>query len=348
MGFKVLDMTSKNTDYWSAGGFPYGFRFRKPREVFSVICNAMAERSVALHHLDSSADTSGSRHEVQAITQKGICILDKKHIFNIGNYEPKHNMWHFMEKRIMQIAACYCDPDKAYDFENYPDLENWTPESLEDKLKEDYVRFSAFCDKEKYLLFIYKVLNLCKVRRTFAADSPVGGARRTVGVDGDGYYLYSEREKALDILKSRGFVNMNNNSHKFVVRCDVDETYSFSQYKTRFVTWVDETRPCDITFYGCALSEGIDEFSSCGVDGVKENKWFCAGTPKTFETVNGVSAAVLELEFPDSEIPAIRKLDPMTVFTTGFTLKKLQAGNKNDCYGVVVRDQSKYLKYLGR
>ena len=49
LGFEVLDMSA-----WTAGGFPFGFRFKKPRDVFHTICCAMAERSVNADQADTT------------------------------------------------------------------------------------------------------------------------------------------------------------------------------------------------------------------------------------------------------------------------------------------------------
>ena len=346
MGFEVLDMSNQSSA-WLEGGFPRGFRLKNPASVFEVICKAMAERSIAADNADSLVDTEGSRIDVNAVEYNPIKTnrLERKHFWDLGYHGVKTNIWYFMKEQILKIASCYCDPDKAYDFENYPDLENWTPESLEEKLREDYIKFSAFCDREKYLLFIYKVLNLCSVRRVGTADSAASGNYRWINTQ-NGYFTYDDKDEMIELLKSRDFSLGACRGFTFMTHCDHLNRYELYQYSPRFVTWVDDDRPCDITFYGCASDSGIDEFSPMGVENVKLNKWFCAGQPTINETVGNIKAAVLEFEYPDTLIPDIPELGRSSQWVKGFELKRFKSPVGNLCYGIAVRDQRNYLKYF--
>ena len=334
---------------WQEAGFPFGFRFRNPTEIFLHICKAMAERSMAQDHIESTLDTDGLRLDERAVTQDPGTLnrLDYRHRWSLGYEGDLSNMWYFLKDYIFKIAGCYCDADKAYDFESYPELENWTPESLEDKLKENYVKFTAFCNKEKYLMFLYRVLNLCSVRRVSVAQSAAGGLSRRVTTN-DKIFYYDEIDDAMKLLKSKDFHKSNFLNQKFKVSCNYIGRYELEQNSIRFLSWVDDKRPCDMTFYGFATDEGIDEFSPLGVENVALNKWFCAGKADIYERVKGVQAAAVEFKFPDSEIPAVPRLAKNECWTKGFSLKEFRNSEWNSCYGMVVRDQRNYLKYFER
>ena len=333
---------------WTQAGFPYGFRFRNPRDVFHTICCAMAERSVNFDQTDWSDTDSiyAYRPEVWGVDNPPE-PLKRKNIWYPGDVYNGTGIFEFMRDRIFLIASRYCDADKAHDFDNCPELENWTPESLEEKLKGDYVRFSPFCDREKYLLFIYKVLNLCSVRRVPVFEESGCCRRRD---SGDGTYFSGSEAK--DVLIERSFSpGYDKAYHRFEAYCSAAGEYKLYQYGTRFITWVDGKRPCDIEFYAYA-EDNLDEFSSFGSDNIRKNSWFCAGKPDITEEINDImgtrKAAVLELEFKDSALPEIPVLERQSLWQCGFSLKKSGGDRNHQYYGYAVRDQRKYLKYFER
>jgi hypothetical protein len=242
----------------------------------------------------------------------------------------------------MDIACCYCDPDKAYDFDNYPDLEHWTRESLEDKLKEHYVEFSPFCDKEKYLMFIYRVLNLCTVRRV-PVRSEYGTARYRDSGDISG--LYEDIDNVKKAMTDKPFTLASSPTHRFSVWTTSLKYYKMEQYGIRFFTWIDDLRPCDTTFYGFA-EDTYDVFSAPAGLNIKKNSWFCAGVPDHVEDYHGVKRLVLELEAADVDIRDIPELPRDSTWRSGFSLKYFSNSNLNSCFGYAVRDQRKYLKYV--
>ena len=323
---------------WTDAGFPFGFRFRNPRDVFYSICCAMSERSLNYSQTVNVDDEEHYEH-VKARNNPPRPFQDKNRLVSSN----KDTVFKFMQSQIMQIASCYCDPDKAYDFENYPNLENWTAESLEDKLKEKYVKFTPFCDREKYLLFIYHVLNLCTVRR--AAVVSENGCEKYRDT-GDMRYYYSNLDKAKKDLINTEFslrYSYNPANKLSVYRYDAGD-YQLSQSKIRFLSWIDENRPCDITFYAFASDYQIDEFYNFGADYIKKNKWFRVGEPNITEEIKGKLRVSRELDIPDDKLPTnIPELERKTGYSIGFS-----SGVDADYmpYAYAVRDQRKYLKYI--
>lgn len=326
---------------WQAAGFPFGFRFRNPMEIFRTICSAMAERSCADSRINCHIDTEDNRIDAGALKNMPKNLRDKNY-WHFGSEGESRNLWYFLQRRIYQIASCFCDPEKADDFEHYPDLENWTYESLEDKLKDDCVRFSAFCDREKFLLFVWKVLNLCCVRRVGVVnDNSCGYVREHLGIPS-----YDNIPEALEELKNIPYRNGQNRGQLFVTKCNGIGDYSLLQSSGRFVTWVDDTRPCDIKFY-CLPQDGYDEYSNFGIGGIKPGRWHCAGKPDIFETTGRVKTAAVEFPFPDSEIPAVPELQKNKSHSVGFTLQEFKVAGET-CCGYAVRDYRNYLKYFER
>ena len=346
---EVLDMsdTSNNVSAWTQAGFPFGFRFRNPRDVFHTICQAMAERSINFDQTDH-VDTSkyAYRPEVWGVDNRPE-VLRKKHNWYPGEVYNGTGMFEFMRDRIFLIASRYCDAEKAHDFENYPELENWTPESLEEKLKGDYVKFSHFCDREKYLIFIYKVLNLCSVRRVPVFEDYEGSGReRSTGLDA----FYSGKEAKESLLK-RSFRKSDQAYQSLAAYHSSAGEYKLYQYGTRFITWLDKTRPCDIKFYAYAKDD-LDEFCNFGVKNIKPDSWFCAGEPDIVESSNKYQMhrdlLIKELEQPDSNLPEIPVLERNSIWESGFSLLKWGGNTYNKNYGYAVRDQRKYLKFFER
>ena len=324
---------------WQDAGFPFGFRFKTPLQIFLAVCSAMEERSVNTDQLDFHDQLDENyRPEVQYLHYPPL------------RFTPKHyslstkDMLKFMRDRIFEIAACYCDPDKAYDFDNYPELENWTRESLEDKLKEHYVSPGAFCDVEKYLLFIYKVLNLCCVRRVHVADEY--GTVKIRKSPGDNEYDQIAKEKEM-MLNTDYILSNYPESHSLTVSCSDGGYYILIQKCIRFLTWVDDKRPCDVKFY-CYAGSNTDKFSDLSAGNVTRNSYFCAGVPDKTEILEGNRRTVLELPFPDTAIPAIPVLQRNTTWCCGFTPEIFVNAHYNQCYAYAVRDQRNYLKYYER
>ena len=336
---------------WTNAGFPFGFRFRNPRDVFYSICCAMAERTT-INSQTEDFYFENRRDEVfyKKNPPRPFQAKDQLNGYWTSNSET---VFQFMKNRILQIASCYCDPDKAYDFDNYPNLENWTAESLEDKLKEKYVKFTRFCDREKYLLFIYHVLNLCTVKR---AEVTIEYGCEKYRDTGDRYYYYGDLDKAKSYLISRDFslYHSYNPANKLnVYRYDSGD-YKLSQHKIRFLSWIDENRPCDITFYGFASDYQIDEFYNFGVDYIKKNKWFRVGEPNITEEIEKKLRVSRELDIPDNKLPAsIPELERRTGYSIGFS-SGVNTDNMSGVdadkmpYAYAVRDQRNYLKFVDK
>ena len=115
----------------------------------------------------------------------------------------------------------------------------------------------------------------------------------------------------------------------------------------RFLTWIDEARPCDTAFYGFA-EDTCNEFSAPPALNVKKNSWFCAGSPNLVENYGGVMRLALELDVADVDVKDIPELPMDYTWTSGFSLKYFKNNNLNSCFGYAVRDQRKYLKYFER
>ena len=327
---------------WTDAGFPFGFRFRNPRDVFYSICCAMAERTT-INSQTEDFYFENRRDEV-FYKKNPPRPFQAKNYLNGYSTSNSETVFQFMKNRIMQIASCYCDPDKAYDFENYPNLENWTAESLEDKLKEKYVKFTPFCDREKYLLFIYHVLNLCTVKRAAVVpEYGCGKYRFAWGRNGDEYYNMNEAKN--DIVKADfSLTDFGNPINAVSVYTKDNGYFTLYQYKPRFLSWIDENRPCDITFYGFASDYTVDEFYNFGADYIKRNKWFRVGETNITEEINGKLRVSRELDIPDSILPAsIPVPDRHKSYKIGFS----SGTDSYDMpYAYAVRDQRNYLKYV--
>jgi hypothetical protein len=110
--------------------------------------------------------------------------------------------------------------------------------------------------------------------------------------------------------------------------------------------------PCDVTFYGYAEKGTCDEFSPLGardVNGelIRENHWFCAGSPGEGDFVNGGLCARKTLDFPDTELPStLPELAYDKVWKKGFDLKKLDISTDDTEYvGYAVCNYFNHFKY---
>lgn len=315
-------------------------KFRNPREIFHLLCCAMAERSINIDQQEIDDLHARYRPEVWGV-HNAPKFPDIKHLWIPGGAFSSTGIFEFMRDRIMLIASRYCDAEKAFDFEKYPDLQNWSKESLEDKLKENYMEFSAFCDMGKYLHFLCRVLNLCSVRRVgICGEHGVVNYRTS----GEKTFMYGDIAEAKKELLEADFVSGSDPKHELSATCRDDLSYRLIQNKLRFLSWIDETRQCDITFYGFAADE-LDEFSSFGNSSIRKNSWFCAGKAEKTELAGGIIRAAAVLDMNDSELPMIPELKRNQTWRCGFALKHFTNSVHRDCYGYAVRDQRNYLKY---
>ena len=317
---------------WQNAGFPDDFRFTSHTKCVTALAEAICERSLA----------AGGSTEV---TQETFMTLDSKWIWDHWNI----TLDEFMTSRLMTIAGYFCDPEKAYDFENYPELENWNADSLREKLGADYLEYSPFIDKDKWAMFVYRVLNLCYTRRV-----PVRRVNpRPVYSGTKVRYTNSLPEKALDELKQKEFYyndRENVGSSISVIReVDYSRFVDVTQHICGFSTAYNPASPCDVTFFGCPEKGSCDEFSALGardVNGklIQENKWFCAGTASDGDILSTYVRKTLE--FPDSELPSILpELDAGEVWKRGFELKTLNNSTDYICNAYAVCDHLKHFKY---
>ncbi|MBO5765947.1 MAG: hypothetical protein J6S24_06650 [Lentisphaeria bacterium] len=314
---------------------PEDFRFRRPLEVVEELISAMKERS--------TGDQLAEEHPVYRVELRSnlFRILSEKYSWTLDNgSSDKLTFWYFLKNRVLEIASRYCDPDKAYDFDRYPDLENWTPESLKERMGSDYVEFNCFVSKEKFLIFLYKVLNLCCVRRVPIPDYFGSGLVRS------NYYYdpwYGSPEDGLKLLKESEFRDIYATGHNLTVHCNGQNKYEYTQFRGKFNTWIDPARLCDVTFYAFASTQGVDDFSPIGTS-ARADSWFCAGKADTFAD----GKASLTLDFPDSYL-FVPSLTSGNTRVKGFKYKTwYYTPLSADCYGYAVRDQRKYLKYFER
>lgn len=318
---------------WSSAGFPVEFRFRNHYQVAHTLASAVLERSIA----------AGGNMEM---TNDRIPLLTLKWDWYYWDYPLKK----LFTTGLLSIASCFCEPEKAYDFENYPVLENWNPDSLQKRLGGDYLEYSPFVDKDKWAVFVYRVLNLCYVKRVpVRQDNPrpvFSGTRfrrvRTVP------------EKVLTELKNADFYyNDRENigsSIQFVKYDNGSGMVTAIQSICGFSTAYNYKCPCDVTFYGCAVKGECDEFSTLGAadvngDPVQENVWFCAGKPAEGDVFDLYARKTLD--FPDSELPdALPQLEYDKVWKHGFELKKLDISTSSVTYnGYAVCDYYNHFKY---
>ncbi len=318
---------------WESDGFPVDFRFRNHYQVARTLASAVLERSIAV----------GGNME---ITEETFQIFREKWDWKYWDYPLKK----LFTTGLISIACDFCDPEKAYDFENYPALENWTPDTLQKRLGKDYLEYSPFIDKDKWAVFVYRILNLCYVKRVPVRQlnpRPVysGTKIRSVRV---------VPEKVLDELKKAEFYYNNNenvgSSIEFTRNDDSSGTVTAIQCICGFSTAYNSKCPCDVTFYGCAEKGSCDEFSTLGatdVNGnpIQENVWFCAG--KSGEDDILYRYAIKTLSFPDSELPdALPALEYGETHRRGFDLKKLDISTSSVTYnGYAVCDYYNHFKY---
>jgi hypothetical protein len=252
---------------------------------------------------------------------------------------------------LLDIAGRFCDPEKAYDFENYPALENWNADSLREKLGSDYVEYSPFVDKDKWAVFVYRVLNLCYVRRVPVYEFTPAGDR-----GGSKVRLASHTpSKVIEYLKSQDFGYCRTNAGSCISAVKYDTGFGVIDVTQRvcgFSTLLTAVVPCNVTFYGYAEKGSCDEFSALGardVNGelIEENSWFCAGSPGEDDFVNGGFCALKTLDFPDQELPsAFPELTYGKVWKRGFDLKKLDISTDSTVYnGYAVCDYLEHFKY---
>lgn len=331
---------AENTPTPGSWKIPASFQFRAPLDVIKELCRAMAERAIA-EDVNDASDTMDHKLRIECSSDL-FHLLDRKFDWRYGNGSSvKDTFWYFLKNRVFEIASHYCDPEKAFDFDRYPDLENWTHDSLQERMKEEFIEYKPFISKEKYLIFLYKVLNLCCVRRVELPDLYGSSLYRT---SGNGYYYYEIANEGIDVLKSSPYTNGYAVGQKFITLCDEYGYYYFTQFRGKFNTWVENKRPCDITFYAFASSDGVDEFSSCGAANVQKNKWFKAGVP----TETSSNTATLVLDYPDSSIPPVVRLERGREKSVGFNYKTWRGQKYAVCYAYAVRDHRKYLKYFER
>ena len=308
------------------------FRFRKPKDILNYLRLAMFEKDIRRSTSGSTDDANRKEWQFDKFYPR---VFGRK--WNWGESSQYDGLDRFLEERVLQIASTYCDPDKAYDFENYPELEYWSSDALEDKLKEKYVRFSPFCDKMKYLLSLCHILELCCVKR---APCRVEGRERT----GSGRWAenssltgtYSNCMKAL--LKNQSWVSAGYDSGTAPTNMILFTTSNgprILQRQIQFSTWVDDTRPCDIKFFACA-EDTLDEFSSFGAvdyygNAIVKNKWFCAGVP---DTVNNKYTG-MSMPFDDEKLPSYTPPGVMR----GFSIRKtFSPADFDGRYGCAIRD----------
>ena len=318
---------------WTDAGFPDKFRFRTHTALSLALGAALFER-------ETSANGDPGMHEEDLIVFNDKWLWDSREYFNVS-------FTSLLTTGFLKLAGCFCDPEKAYDFENYPALENWNTDSLRQKLGSDYVEYSPFVDKDKWALFVYRVLNLCYVRRVPVYEIPPrydwGGSQIRRADD--------TPSEVMERLKRADFVYPGSNQGSSISAVKYDDgsgTVEVEQRVCGFSTLI--THPCEVTFYGYAEKGTCDEFSPLGArdaEGklIRENTWFCAGVAG--EPVNNDTCARKTLDFPDSELPStLPELTYGKVWKKGFDLKKLDISTDSATHnGYAVCNYQNHFKY---
>ena len=317
---------------WNNAGFPDLFRFRSQTQCAEALASAICERSLA----------AGGNIRVTGDT---FTTLDSKWLWEYWDLPFQD----FLTTGLLSLAGCFCDPEKAYDFENYPELENWNADSLSAKLGKDYLEYTPFIDKDKWAMFVYRVLNLCHTKRV-----PVRQVNpRPVFSGTTVRYAYGTPDKVLGELKKKEFhYNDRENvgsSISAILYDDNSGCVEVTQHIGGFSTAYDPDSPCNVTFFGCPEKGSCDEFSALGardVNGelIQENRWFCAGTAKDGDVLDTYVRKTLD--FPDSELPtALPELTYGKFWKRGFELKILNASTDYICNAYAVCDYLKHFKY---
>ena len=305
-------------------------RFRTHLQTADILVSAISERYLA----------SGTVSDVSEL-RTNMQIFDLKWKWD-WTYR-KEEFINFMTSGVLTLAGNFCDPEKAYDFENYPDLPNWTVDSLKEKLGSDYLQYTPFADKDKFLVFICRILELCRVRRVPVYQN----SSRPVFAGTKYRKVRTTPEKALDELKKAEFYSNDRkntgSSIEFLQYNDGSGMLTATQYVCGFSAEYNSKLPCKVAFYGCAVKGACDEFAALGAkdangEPVRENVWFCAGSPGEGDIFDNYVRKTLD--FPDSELPDfIPDLEYGRVWKRGFELKKPE---NSDCVGYAVCDFSEH------
>ena len=322
---------------WTDAGFPDSFRFRSHLHCVRTMYAAALERGLA----------SGSNME---LTDDTFQLFEEKWWWHYGDpygYVGTR-LRDYLSTGILDIAGCFCDPEKAYDFENYPELENWTKDSLKEKLGKDYIEYSPFVDKDKWAMFVYKVLNLCYTRRV-----PVYSSSRDRFISGP-IFRSAEGNSAdlvLTRLRNSEWREATSTCFGSQWRVDVSEGfYYISQNAGGLGIRYNQKSPCKISFYTEAVKGECDVFSALGAtdhygNPVTADRMFLAGVVNPEQVTDGVSAYV-RFRFPDSAMPALPDRLSTGTYITGFDLKEFSAQDGNVTVGYAVCDHLKHFKYL--